>query len=214
MTNVRDCSYISACLAYVGGYRHTAHHVPKGVLWQWPWITKTSPWPNHWLYRQELWAVSQSHFPVLRQAVLGLPWWVTGQPDVVHDTFQRTWYTWPTAYWPAVLVVRDLQPICLGSEVYLPAVCAVCDYDLIGKSRETDMPSSQLQCCCWVEGMLGDALQPAPFLVYVSLFLLDNKWTWSIRLALRLLLRNSAVTSPHWWFWWLADRETPERQIL
>lgn len=70
------------------------------------------------------------------------------------------------------------------------------------------MHSSQLQCLFKVGGLLGDALLPFPnsFLVYISLFLLYNKWTSSIRLSLEFMLKN-AIASPQSGFGGLLDRK-------
>lgn len=54
---------------------------------------------------------------------------------------------------------------------------------MISGSREIGIPSSKLQCL-WGSGKTAWRCPTAfPFLVYVSLHLLYNKWTCSIRLS-------------------------------
>lgn len=83
-------------------------------------------------------------------------------------------------------------------------------YDIIRGTRKIDVPSSHLQCHCWVGELLGDALLSAPFLVCISLCLLYNQSDclhW-------FMLRNTTTTSSPGWSWGPAGQETPEMRAI
>lgn len=50
-------------------------------------------------------------------------------------------------------------------------------------SRETELPSSQSQCHCKVEGLLEDALSPSPFLRLFKIGLALQQWTCRTRMS-------------------------------
>lgn len=50
-------------------------------------------------------------------------------------------------------------------------------YYMFGGSRDIDMSSRQLQCCCWGQGCVETPFCLSPFLVYISLCMFYTKWT-------------------------------------
>lgn len=74
-------------------------------------------------------------------------------------THSHTWQTWPVAYLAALYVVHDL---------------------LHNRRFQRD---SQLQYHCWLGRLAGDTILPSPFLGFINLCFLSNKWPCLLRLS-------------------------------
>lgn len=165
---MEDCPWISAYLSYVGGHKETTHWMPMGS-------------PGNGL-------------GTLR---LKLAWSLVIQARTVGCTLFFLLFPWISCV--GTSLVSNYEKAHVTYMVWvncsMPASHTCCMWHAAGLECAVLLSSNQLQCCCWMGGLLGDVLLPSLLLGLKRIVLALQQtclpdWLWWF------LLRNTAIPSP------------------